>query len=177
MRLVRKDRSSVRVAPSGCPPTRRSRAPALGRQKHGHAEELDPSGSSGRGEGKRTLNGIGRSAARLDATETQTPHLTMLDSTDQRFQIDRPVRLRELSPMELRCLDIDVGLRDVWALLDQLPGRWKKRQLQFFAGALRVSYERGLTAGKLAGFEKGFEEGHEQGYAEGTEVAHEAEAY
>jgi hypothetical protein len=79
--------------------------------------------------------------------------------------------------MELRCLDIDVGLRDVWALLDQLPGPWKKRQLQFFAGALRVSYERGLTAGKLAGFEKGFEEGHEQGYAEGTEVAHEAEAY
>jgi hypothetical protein len=75
--------------------------------------------------------------------------VTMLDSTDQRLPIHaaRPACLRELSPFELRCLDIDVELRDVWALLDQLPGRWKKRQLQFFAGALRVSYDRGLTLG------------------------------
>jgi hypothetical protein len=100
-------------------------------------------------------------------------HLTMLDSTDQRLPIHaaRPARLRELSPLELRCLDIDVELRDVWALLDQLPGRWKKRRLQFFAEALRVSYDRGLSAGKLAGFDEGFEEGHELGYAEGTEEA------
>lgn len=105
--------------------------------------------------------------------------MTMLDSTDQRLPIHaaRPACLRELSPFELRCLDIDVELRDVWALLDQLPGRWKKRQLQFFAGALRVSYDRGLTAGKLAGFDEGFEEGHEQGYAEGVEEAQDPQSW
>jgi hypothetical protein len=72
-----------------------------------------------------------------------------------------------LSELELRSLQIDLELRDVWDLTDQVPKRWKRCHLEFMAGALRVAYDRGVAAGKDDGFRDGYAEGQSTGFNDG----------
>jgi hypothetical protein len=77
----------------------------------------------------------------------------------------------ELDPTTLLCLEIDIELRDVWALLDQAPDMWNDRNLAVTANALRVAYARGRRQGETAGRAAGHQDGYEEGYEEGCDSA------
>ena len=49
----------------------------------------------------------------------------------------------EVSALELRCLEIDIELRDVWEVLGQMPDLSEELHLRVAAMATRVAYDRG----------------------------------
>jgi flagellar biosynthesis/type III secretory pathway protein FliH len=69
---------------------------------------------------------------------------------------------------QLQCLEIDIELRDVWEVLDEMPDFSDDLQRTVTAMAMRIAYERGYRNGETAGQQAGFDDGHAQGYDEGS---------
>ena len=79
---------------------------------------------------------------------------------------------------ELRSLEIDIELRDVWRLLDQRRDLFDDLRLEIAARAMRVAFDRGRCLGKAegeaSGYEDGYALGYDDGYAEGFDQGFEA---
>ena len=73
---------------------------------------------------------------------------------------------------ELRSLEIDIELRDVWQLLDQRRDLFDDRRLEITARAMRVAFDRGRCLGETAGEAAGYEEGYMRGYDDGCADAY-----
>lgn len=71
---------------------------------------------------------------------------------------------------QLRSLEIDIELRDVWELIDQRRDLFDEPRLDIAARAMRVAFDRGRrlgeTAGEAAGYERGYTDGYDEGCAE-----------
>jgi len=64
--------------------------------------------------------------------------------------------LPALDATSLRCLEIDVELRDAWELLDLAPDVWDDVHLEIIAWAMRVAYDRGRARGETEGRAAGY---------------------
>ena len=69
----------------------------------------------------------------------------------------------EPDALELRSLEVDFELRDVWEQLDRLGGSWPPALLDVTAKALRVAFARGRAEGLTEGRENGYADGYYQG--------------
>ncbi len=68
---------------------------------------------------------------------------------------------------ELRSLEIDIELRDIWQAIDQRRDLFDDLQLEITARAMRAAFERGRLLGEAASEDAGYEEGYIQGYDDG----------
>ena len=76
---------------------------------------------------------------------------------------------------ELRSLEIDIELRDVWQLIDQRRDLFDDLRLEITARAMRVAFERGRGLGETASEAADYEEGYTQGYDDGCADAYDHE--
>jgi hypothetical protein len=78
-----------------------------------------------------------------------------------------PSDAREPTAAQLWSLGVDIELRDVWEVLDQMPDMWDDLHLAVIASVMGVAFDRGHRHGKVAGYDERYYEGHDEGYRDG----------